>query len=64
MNLSNISSEDLLALADNLTRLKNLKESVKEYEAYYMQVNEDFARVLNEIADLERTLKDMGFIII
>lgn len=60
MDLSNVSSEELLALADNVTRLKNLKESVKEYEAYYMQVNEDYARVINEIADLELKLKEVG----
>lgn len=60
MDLSNVSSEDLLALADNVTRLKNLKNAIKEYEVYYMQVNEDYARVINEIADLERTLKEIG----
>lgn len=60
MDLSNVSSEELLALADNVTRLKNLKDAIKEYEAYYMQVNEDYARVINEIADLERTLKEIG----
>lgn len=60
MDLSNISSDELLALADNVTRLKNLKDSIKEYEAYYMQVNEDYARVLNEITDLERKLKEVG----
>lgn len=60
MDLSNVSSDDLLTLADNVTRLKNLKDAIKEYEVYYMQVNEDYARVINEIADLERTLKDIG----
>ena len=60
MDLSNVSTDELLALADNVTRLKNLKESVKEYEAYYMQVNEDYARVINEIADLELKLKEVG----
>ncbi len=60
MDLSNVSSEDLLALADNVTRLKNLKDAIKEYEAYYMQVNEDYARVINEIVDLERKLKEVG----
>lgn len=60
MDLSNVSSEELLALADNVTRLKNLKDSIKEYEAYYMQVNEDYARVINEIADLELKLKEVG----
>lgn len=58
MNIGNV--DELLALADNVTRLKNLKESVKEYEAYYMQVNEDYARVINEIADLELKLKEVG----
>lgn len=60
MDLSNVSSEDLLALADNVTRLKNLKNAIKEYEVYYMQVNEDYARVINEIADLELKLKEVG----
>lgn len=60
MDLSNVSSEDLLALADNVTRLKNLKDAIKEYEAYYMQVNEDYARVINEIVDLEAKLKEVG----
>lgn len=60
MDLSNVSSEELLALADNVKRLKNLKDSIKEYEAYYMQVNEDYARVINEIADLELKLKEVG----
>lgn len=60
MDLSNVSSEELLALADNVKRLKNLKASIKEYEAYYMQVNEDYARVINEIADLELKLKEVG----
>lgn len=60
MDLSNVSSDDLLALADNVTRLKNLKNAIKEYEVYYMQVNEDYARVLNEIADLELKLKEIG----
>lgn len=60
MDLSNVSSEDLLALADNVTRLKNLKDAIKEYEAYYMQVNEDYARVINEITDLELKLKEVG----
>lgn len=60
MDLSNISSDELLALADNVTRLKNLKDAIKEYEVYYMQVNEDYARVINEIADLELKLKEVG----
>lgn len=60
MDLSNVSSEDLLTLADNVTRLKNLKDAIKEYEIYYMQVNEDYARVINEITDLERKLKEVG----
>lgn len=60
MDLSNVSSDELLTLADNVTRLKNLKESVKEYELYYMQANEDYARILNEIADLELKLKEVG----
>lgn len=60
MDLSNVSSEDLLALADSVTRLKNLKNAIKEYEVYYMQVNEDYARVLNEITDLELKLKEVG----
>lgn len=60
MDLSNVSSEDLLELADNVTRLKNLKNAIKEYDAYYMQVNEDYARVINEIADLELKLKEVG----
>lgn len=60
MDLSNVSSDDLLELADNVTRLKNLKDTIKEYEIYYMQVNEDYARVINEITDLERKLKEVG----
>lgn len=63
MYLSNVSSkelEELLEIADNVTRLKNLKNAIEEYEAYYMQVNEDYARVLNEIAELERKLKKIG----
>lgn len=60
MDLSNVSSDELLALADNVTRLKNLKDAIKEYEAYYMQVNEDYTRVINEIADLELKLKEVG----
>lgn len=60
MDLSNVSSDELLALADNVTRLKNLKDAIKEYEAYYMQVNEDYARVINEITDLELKLKEVG----
>lgn len=60
MDLSNVSSEELLALADDLTRLKNLKDAIKEYDTYYMQVNEDYARVINEIVDLERKLKEVG----
>lgn len=60
MDLSNVSSDELLALADNVKRLKNLKDAIKEYEAYYMQVNEDYARVINEIIDLELKLKEVG----
>lgn len=60
MDLSNVSSEDLLELADTVTRLKNLKDAIKEYDIYYMQVNEDYARVLNEIKDLETKLKEVG----
>lgn len=60
MDLSNVSSDELLALADNVKRLKNLKDAIKEYEAYYMQVNEDYARVINEITDLEVKLKEVG----
>lgn len=60
MDLSNVSSEDLLELADTVTRLKNLKDAIKEYEIYYMQVNEDYARVLNEITDLELKIKEVG----
>nr|DAF84377.1 MAG TPA: hypothetical protein [Caudoviricetes sp.] len=60
MDLSNVSAEDLLEIADSVTRLKNLKSAVKEYDAYYMQVNEDYARVLNDIADLEAKLKEVG----
>lgn len=60
MDLSNVSSDELLAIADAVTRLKNLKNAIKEYEAYYMQVNEDYARVINEIADLELKLKEVG----
>lgn len=60
MDLSNVSSDDLLALADTVTRLKNLKDAIKEYEIYYMQVNEDYARVLNEITDIEAKLKEVG----
>ena len=60
MDLSNVSSDELLALADNVKRLKNLKDAIKEYEAYYMQVNEDYARVINEISDLELKLKEVG----
>lgn len=32
MDLSNVSSEDLLELADTVTRLKNLKDAIKEYD--------------------------------
>lgn len=60
MDLSNVSSDELLALAANVKRLKNLKDAIKEYEAYYMQVNEDYARVINEITDLELKLKEVG----
>lgn len=60
MDLSNVSSEELLEIADNVTRLKNLKDAIKEYEIYYMQVNEDYARVINEITDLELKLKEVG----
>lgn len=60
MDLSNVSSDELLAIADNVTRLKNLKDAIKEYEVYYMQVNEDYARVINEITDLELKLKEVG----
>lgn len=60
MDLSNVSSEELLEIADNVTRLKNLKDAIKEYDIYYMQVNEDYARVINEIADLELKLKEVG----
>ena len=60
MDLSNVSSEELLEIADSVTRLKNLKDAIKEYEIYYMQVNEDYARVLNEITDLEAKLKEVG----
>lgn len=60
MDLSNVSSEELLEIADNVTRLKNLKDAIKEYEIYYMQVNEDYARVINEITDLEAKLKEVG----
>lgn len=60
MDLSNVSSDDLLEIADSVTRLKNLKDAIKEYEIYYMQVNEDYARVINEITDLEAKLKEVG----
>lgn len=60
MDLSNVSSEDLLEIAETVTRLKNLKDAIKEYEIYYMQVNEDYARVLNEITDIELKLKEVG----
>lgn len=60
MDLSNVSTDELLTLADNVTRLKNLKDAIKGYEAYYMQVNEDYARVINEITDLELKLKEVG----
>lgn len=60
MDLSNVSSEELLEIAETLTRLKNLKDAIKEYEIYYMQVNEDYARVINEITDLESKLKEVG----
>lgn len=60
MDLSNVSSDELLVIADNVTRLKNLKDAIKEYDAYYMQVNEDYARVINEIVELERKLKEIG----
>lgn len=60
MDLSNVSSEDLLEIAETVTRLKNLKDAIKEYEIYYMQVNEDYARVINEITDLEAKLKEVG----
>lgn len=60
MDLSNVSSDELLELADTVTRLKNLKDAIKEYEIYYMQVNEDYARVLNEITDIELKLKEVG----
>lgn len=60
MDLSNVSSEELLEIADSVTRLKNLKDAIKEYEVYYMQVNEDYARVINDIADLEAKLKEVG----
>lgn len=60
MDLSNVSSEELLEIADSVTRLKNLKDAIKEYEVYYMQVNEDYARVINDITDLESKLKEVG----
>ena len=60
MDLSNVSAEDLLEIADSVTRLKNLKSAIKEYDIYYMQVNEDYARVINDIADLEAKLKEVG----
>lgn len=60
MDLSNVSAEDLLEIADSVTRLKNLKDAIKEYDIYYMQVNEDYARVINDIADLEAQLKEVG----
>lgn len=60
MDLSNVSSEELLEIADSVTRLKNLKDAIKEYDVYYMQVNEDYPRVINDIADLEAKLKEVG----
>ncbi len=60
MDLSNVSSEELLEIAETVTRLKNLKDAIKEYEIYYMQVNEDYARVINEITDIETKLKEVG----
>lgn len=60
MDLSNVSSEELLEIAETVTRLKNLKDAIKEYEIYYMQVNEDYARVINEITDIENKLKEAG----
>lgn len=60
MDLSNVSSDELLEIAETVTRLKNLKDAIKEYDTYYMQVNEDYARVLNEITDIELKLKEVG----
>ena len=56
----NLTPEEILEVSEMLVRHKNITEGLSMYEAQYMQMNEAYARVLNEMYDLEAKLKEVG----
>lgn len=59
-NINELTHDNLLDIANASFRLEELKESLSTYNTYYMEVNEDYARIINEIKDLESKLKEVG----
>lgn len=58
--INELTHDNLLDIANASFRLEELKESLSTYNTYYMEVNEDYARIINEIKDLESKLKEVG----
>lgn len=58
--MNELTHDNLLDIANASFRLEELKESLSTYAKYYMEVNEDYARIINEIKDLESKLKEVG----
>ena len=59
-NLSELTREQVLQLANTITKRNELLDNAQEFEDEYLTILRDYANVLNEKYDLESKLKEVG----
>ena len=58
--LSDLTRDQVLKLANTITKHNELLDNVQEFEDKYLTMIHDYANVLNEKYDLEVKLKEVG----
>ena len=59
-NIIEVTEQTFTDIARMVARREEVRAGLSMYEAQYMQHAEAYARVMNELYDLDATLKEVG----
>ena len=59
-NIIEVTEQTLTDIARMVARREEVRAGLSMYEAQYMQHAEAYARTMNELYDLDATLKEVG----
>ena len=59
-NIIEVTEQTFTDIARMIARREEVRAGLSMYEAQYMQHAEAYARVMNELYDLDATLKEVG----